>query len=264
MTNQDTWQAITAGIVRQASFSTFGTRNRVRQTVRQRQVYIQSMSDSVRVSRYPSQLSPYTAYQWCFKWDTGNSERGCMELRKMKCMAWVFFHMLNLCLSVYAHGCVYTYVYASVHMHMHMCVCKYACTHTCMCVHARLYASIWVYVCVRTCTYLCKYVCARACECVLLCVCVCVCVCVCNKNRRKESTIESKTWSKHTLYTHENVILNPIDLLLTFFIFVLCVLVFACMPVCAVYACMQCLKRPEEGTGSPGMGVRDSCELPRG
>lgn len=60
-THADTWQAITAGVVRRASFLTFGTRNRVRQTVRRHRAYIQSMSDSVRLSRYSSQLPPSTA-----------------------------------------------------------------------------------------------------------------------------------------------------------------------------------------------------------
>ena len=174
------------------------------------------------------------------------------EMHGMSFLSYAESLSLCVCTWVCVHICVcrcaYAHVYASMHAHTCVCVCMHICMQVsecmCMCTHACVYASVCV--------------CVRACKCVL------VCVCVCNKNRRKESTIESKTWSKHTLYTHENVILNPIDLLLTFFIFVLCVLVFACMPVCAVYACMQCLKRPEEGTGSPGMGVRDSCELPRG
>lgn len=82
MANPGIRQAITAAVVRQASFLAFGTRNTVRQAVRQCRAYIQSMSDSVRDSRDLSQLSPYTEHQHCLKWDAQNS--GSVELRKIK------------------------------------------------------------------------------------------------------------------------------------------------------------------------------------
>lgn len=46
------------GIFRQAGFLTSDTRNIVLQTVRQPQVYTHSTSDSIRIPRYLSQLSP--------------------------------------------------------------------------------------------------------------------------------------------------------------------------------------------------------------
>lgn len=51
-----------AGIFRQAGFLTFDVRSIVLQTVRQLQVYIHSMSDSIRIPRCRSQLSPNIAY----------------------------------------------------------------------------------------------------------------------------------------------------------------------------------------------------------
>ena len=49
-------------IFRQAGFLTSDTRNIVLQTVSQLQVYMHSTSDSVRIPRYLSQLSPYIDY----------------------------------------------------------------------------------------------------------------------------------------------------------------------------------------------------------
>lgn len=36
----------------------------------------------------------------------------------------------------------------------------------------------------------------------------------------------------------------------------------ACLHTCVCTTCKKCLQGPEQGTGSPGTGVADSCELP--
>lgn len=79
-------------------------------------------------------------------------------------------------------------------------------------------------------------------------------------------TLISKVRQLISLWHQENIILRQLNLFLQAFSFkdfmlILWVYVF-CLHMCMHTTCVQYLRNPEEGIGSPSTGITDGCELP--